>query len=79
MMKHLKKQPLTDDQLRTAYEKTALHRMGIPLELALERVSWLRSVLEGGSVRRRQPQPMPAADAGRPSRQAHSKGVTCTG
>jgi hypothetical protein len=55
----LKKQPLTDDQLSTAYEKTALHRMGIPLERALERVSWLRSVLEGGSVR--QPQPMPAA------------------
>ena len=58
-MKRLKKQPLTDDQLRTAYEKTALHRMSIPLETALARLPWLREVL-GGSARRSMPQPMPA-------------------
>lgn len=50
------------DALRTEYEKTALHRMGIPLETALARVSWLRGVLEG-SPRRIEPQPMPAAKA----------------
>lgn len=57
-MKHLKKQPLTDDQLRTAYEKTVLHRMGIPIERAIELES-VRIALEG-SARRSMPQPMPA-------------------
>ncbi len=53
------------DALRTAYEKTALHRLSIPLETALARLPWLRDVLEG-SARRSQPQPTarPARTAG---------------
>lgn len=53
------------DALRTAYEKTALHRMGIPLETALARLPWLRRVLDG-SARHSQPQPTarPARAAG---------------
>ena len=56
------------DALRTAYEKTALHRMSIPLETAMARLPWLpwlREVLEG-SARRSQPQPTarPARTAG---------------
>lgn len=55
------------DAIRIEYEKTALHRMGIPMERAFERVSWLRGMLESGS-RRNQPQPAPrrvAAAGGR--------------
>lgn len=59
------------DALRIEYEKTALHRMGIPVERAFERaferVSWLRGMLESGS-RRNQPKPAPrrvAAAGGR--------------
>lgn len=55
------------DALRIEYEKTALHRMGISMERALARVSWLRAVLEVG-VKRNQQQPatIPAqAAAGR--------------
>lgn len=53
------------DALRTAYAKTALHRMSIPLDTALARLPWLRGVLEG-SARRSQPQPTtkPARAAG---------------
>jgi len=53
------------EALRIEYEKTALHRMGIPMERALERVSWLRGVLEGGVKRnQRQPAAKPARAAG---------------
>ena len=58
-MKHLKKQPLTNEQLRTAYEKTALHRMGIPFERAIK-LEGVRIAMEG-SARRSTPQTMPAA------------------
>jgi len=53
------------DALRTAYEKTDLHGMSIPLETAMARLPWLREVLEG-SARRSQPQPTakPARAAG---------------
>lgn len=37
------------DALQAEYEKTALHRMGIPLARALERLSWLRGFLEGAT------------------------------
>ena len=50
------------DALRIEYEKTALHRMGIPLALALARVSWLRGVLEGAP--RGKPAAKPARAAG---------------
>ena len=53
--------------LRTEYEKTALHRMGIPMERALERVSYLRGMLESGvklNQRRQQPATTPARAAG---------------
>ena len=43
------------DALRTAYDKTALARMGIPFDRAIELAS-VRIALEG-SVRRSQPQP----------------------
>jgi hypothetical protein len=43
------------DALRIAYEKTALHRMGIPFADAI-RLDAVRIALEG-SVRRSQPQP----------------------
>ena len=43
--------PVSDDELRQEYEKSALHRMGIPMERALERVSYLRGMLEGGAKR----------------------------
>lgn len=53
------------DALRTEYEKTALHRMGIPMERALERVSWLRAMLESGAKRnQRQPAAKPVRVAG---------------
>ena len=42
------------DALRLEYEKTAWHRMGIPMERALAKVSWLRVVLESGARRTRQ-------------------------
>lgn len=42
--------------LQATYEKTALYRMGIPMEVAFARVSWLRDALEG-KKRRRQPKP----------------------
>ena len=48
--------------LQATYEKTALHRMGIPMEVAFAHVSWLRDALEGKS-RRRQPKPKPATAA----------------
>lgn len=43
--------PVSDDELRQEYEKTALHRMGIPMERSLEQVSYLRGILEGCAVR----------------------------
>ena len=46
-----KPQPVSDDELRQEYEKTALHRMGIPMERALARLTWLRTVLEAGARR----------------------------
>lgn len=55
------------DAIRIEYEKSALHRMGIPMERALAKVSWLRGMLESG-VKRNQPQPAPrrvAAAGGR--------------
>ena len=54
----------TMDALRTAYDKTALARLGIPFERAMELES-VRIALEG-SVRRSQPQPTarPAHAAG---------------
>jgi len=48
-LKRLKKQPLTDDQLRTAYEKTSLHRIGIPFERGIQ-IAGVRDAMEG-SVR----------------------------
>jgi hypothetical protein len=50
------------DALQAEYEKTALHRMGIPMERALARVSWLRGVLEGAP--RGKPAAKPARTAG---------------
>lgn len=52
------------DALRTAYDKTALARLGIPFERAMALES-VRIALEG-SVRRSQPQPTarPAHAAG---------------
>lgn len=51
-MRTPKKPPqVSDDELRQEYEKTALYRMGIPMERALERVSYLRGVMEGGAAR----------------------------
>lgn len=44
-----------DQALRTAYTKTALHRMGIPFERAIK-LDAVRIPLEG-SVRRSNPQP----------------------
>ena len=41
--------------LEATYEKTALYRMGIPMEVAFARVSWLRDALE--SKKRRPPKP----------------------
>ena len=55
------------DALRIEYEKTALHRMGIPMERALERVSYLRGMLESGvklNQRPQQPATKPARAAG---------------
>lgn len=49
------------DALQAAYEKTALHRMGIPMAQALARVSWLRAALDGSTRRK----PKPAAKAAR--------------
>lgn len=49
------------DALRTAYAKTALARMGIPFERAIELAS-VRIALEGG-VRRSAPQPTTARTA----------------
>jgi len=46
-----KSPPVSDDELRQEYEKSTWHRAGIPMERALERVSWLRGVLEGGAAR----------------------------
>lgn len=43
--------PVCDDELRQEYEKTALYRMGIPMERALAKVSWLRGMLESGGAR----------------------------
>lgn len=43
------------DALRTAYEKTALARMGIPFERAIK-LEGVRIAMEG-SVRRSTPQP----------------------
>lgn len=40
-----KREKLNDEELRRAYEKTALYRMGIPMEYAMERVSWLRDAI----------------------------------
>lgn len=42
---------VSDDELRQAYQKTALHRMGIPMERALARLTWLSTVLEAGARR----------------------------
>lgn len=54
------------DDLTAAYEKTSLHRMGIPLETALARVSWLREVLQGSAPRRHtRPNARPAQAAGK--------------
>lgn len=51
-MRTPKKPPqVSDDELRQAYQKTALHRMGIPMERAIKKVSWLRGVLEGSARR----------------------------
>jgi len=53
------------DALQAEYEKTALHRMGIPMDRALARVSYLRAVLEAGAKRnQRQPAATPARAAG---------------
>ena len=53
------------DALRIEYEKSTWHLRGIPMERALERVSWLRGVLEGGVKRnQRQPAAKPARAAG---------------
>lgn len=53
------------DALQAEYEKTALHRMGIPMARALDRVSWLRGVLEGAPRGKAKPQPAkPARVAG---------------
>lgn len=52
------------DNLRREYEKTALHRMGIPMQRALERVSWLRAMLESGASRNPQPAPCRAGMGG---------------
>lgn len=55
------------EALRIEYQKTSLHRMGIPMERALERVSWLRGVLESGveiNQRKRHPAAKPARVAG---------------
>ncbi|WP_310445921.1 hypothetical protein [Thiobacillus sp.] len=50
-MKTPKKPPqVSDDELRQAYQKTALHRMGIPFERAIQ-LDAVRIPLEG-SVRR---------------------------
>lgn len=49
------KQEPTMDALRTAYDKTALARMGIPFERAIE-IEAVRIALEG-SARRCAPQP----------------------
>lgn len=47
------KRPLqvNDDELRQAYEKTSLHKVGVPLERSLARLPWLREVLEGSAAR----------------------------
>lgn len=49
--------------LQAAYEKTSLHRLGIPLERSLARLPWLRAMLEASARRSQQP------DVRRPERQ----------
>ena len=58
-MRTPKKPPqVSDDELRQAYKKTALHRMGIPFERAIQ-LDAVRIPLEG-SVRRPTHSPVPA-------------------
>ncbi|MDP1682214.1 MAG: hypothetical protein Q8L39_10635 [Burkholderiales bacterium] len=44
--------PVSDDELRQEYEKTALYRMGIPMERAFDRLPWLRGMMGSGAARR---------------------------
>lgn len=57
-----------DAIMRNAYEKTALHRMGIPLERALQSAS-VRIVLEGSIKRARTQSATPASAAPRRTNQ----------
>ncbi len=47
------------DALRTAYEKTAFHRMGIPFDAAIK-LDAVRIALEGSAKRCQFPAPLPA-------------------